>query len=78
MEIGCKTDYHIGKRRTTKESSEAFNLMALWLFCLLFVFHFPVYAPVAPVVEFLAHDAERLAAVAFCAPVPRNVGEVLP
>lgn len=47
-------------------------------FCPLFVFHFPVYAPVAPVVEFIAHDAERLAAVAFCAPVPRNVGEVLP
>ena len=47
-------------------------------FCLLFVFHFPVYAPVAPVVESFVHDAERLAAVAFCAPVPRNVGDVLP
>lgn len=37
MEMGCKTDYHIGKRRTTKESSEAFNLMVLWLFCRFFV-----------------------------------------
>ena len=71
---------HKGTLRHCDDSSGGYSqFLQKWsLNCLLFVFHFPVYAPAAPVVEFFVHDAERLADVAFCAPVPRNVVEVLP